>query len=174
MITLQLAQGKWSSDPHGARELLDTGVEQAKAGLHSLRELVAGIHPAILTDLGLAAAIESLAVGMPVPVRTDIMSDRLPPSFEASIYFFVAEGLTNVIKHAEASEAGVRIAMEAGGIVVQTTDDGVGGVDPAHSGLTRLSDRVEALGGQMTVSSPLGKGTTLTANIPPPAPLATR
>lgn len=174
LVALQRSQGKWSSDPDRARDLLDTGVEQAKAGLHMLRVLVAGIHPPILTHLGLAAAIESLAAGMPVPVRMDIMSDRLLPSFEASIYFFVAEGLTNVIKHAEASEAGVRIAMENGGIMVETADDGIGGADPAHAGLAGLSDRVEALGGQMTVSSPPGKGTTLTASIPLPAPLATR
>jgi signal transduction histidine kinase len=174
LVTLQRAQGKWSSDPQRAHELLDTGVEQAKAGLNSLRELVVGIHPPILTHLGLAAAIESLAAGMPVPVRMDIMSDRLPASFEASIYFFVAEGLTNVIKHAEASEAGVRIGMKQGNMRVETTDDGIGGADPTRAGLAGLSDRVEALGGQMTVSSPPGHGTTLTACIPLPAPLATR
>ena len=173
LVTLQRSQGKWSSDPQRARELLDSGVEQAQAGLHSLRELVAGIHPPILTHLGLAAAIQSLAAGMPVPIRMDIMSDRLPPSFEASIYFFVAEGLTNVIKHAEASQAGVRIAVEDLSIMVETTDDGVGGADPARAGLAGLSDRVGALGGHMTVASSPGKGTTLTASIPLPAPLAT-
>src|SRR3954470_17326174 len=129
LVTLQRSQGKWSSDPDRARELLDTGVEQAKAGLHMLRVLVAGIHPPILTHLGLAAAIESLAAGMPVPVRMDIMSNRLPPSLEASIYFFVAECLQNVIKHAEASKAGVRIVMDDRSITVETTDDGVGGAD---------------------------------------------
>jgi signal transduction histidine kinase len=166
LITLQRAQGKWSSDPARAAELLGDGVDQVRSGLGALRELIVGIHPPILTHFGLVAAVESLTASMPLPARLEIAPQRLPADLEASIYFLVAEGLTNTIKHADATLATVTITIDGDAVLVETTDDGVGGADPSGSGLTGLSDRAAALGGELTVTSPPGAGTAMNASIP--------
>jgi signal transduction histidine kinase len=167
LISLRLAQRKWDSDATRARELLDNGVEQADSGLATLRELVAGIHPPVLAHLGLAAAVEASASRLPFPVRVDVTEQRLPGGIEVSVYFFVSEALTNVLKHAQASSASVQISVEADDLRVEVGDDGIGGARPGvGSGLVGLADRVGALNGQLDVASTAESGTTLSAQIP--------
>jgi PAS domain S-box-containing protein len=171
VINLQLAQQKWTSDPDHARELLDAAAQQAKTGIDELRQLAAGLHPTLLTTRGLLAALESLADQLPIPVEPlDVPAERFPREIEASVYFMVSEALTNVVKHAGAMRAGVRIAASAGRLTVEVSDDGAGGADlhsPGH-GLAGLADRVAALDGTLSVRSEPSAGTTVSAEIPLP------
>jgi signal transduction histidine kinase len=168
VIKLQLAQHKWHSDPLEARRQLDAGVQSALAGLQALRELASGIHPPVLAERGLEAAVEALADGSPMPVALNLSGARYPAGMEASLYFFVCEALTNVAKHADATTAAVRIAADAGTLTVDIVDDGVGGVDVRRpgSGMQGMRDRVGALAGTLTVTSSRGGGTALHAEIP--------
>jgi signal transduction histidine kinase len=168
VIKLQLAQQKWDSHPLEARRQLDAGVESAMAGLQALRELASGIHPPVLAERGLEAAVEALADIAPLPVALDLSGARYPSGMEASLYFFVCEALTNVAKHAGATTAAVRIAANAGVLTVDVADDGVGGVEPdqAGNGMQGMRDRVGALAGSLTVTSSRGGGTALHAEIP--------
>lgn len=168
VIKLQLAQRKWDSDPLEARRQLDAGLESATAGLQALRELVSGIHPPVLADRGLEAAVEALADIAPVPVALDLSGARYPAGMEASLYFFVCEALTNVAKHAEATTAAVRIGADGGVLIVDVVDDGIGGIDLGRpgSGMQGMRDRVGALAGTLTVTSSHGRGTALHAEIP--------
>ena len=168
LTQLQRAQHKWSDDPARAKELLDAGLRAAEYTLASLRELAGGIHPTILTNRGLGAAVEELAVRQPLPVATEITDTRFAAPLEASVYFLVSEALTNVVKHAHASRATVHIGVERGRLTVEVRDDGVGGAKATieGSGLPGLVDRVAAFEGQLTVRSGSGDGTTLRAEIP--------
>jgi signal transduction histidine kinase len=136
--------------------------------LNELRELARGIHPAILTEGGLRAALKALARRCPVPVELDVRTDtRLPERVEVAAYHVVSETLTNAAKHAKASI--VKIDVEAVDRVLRLTvrDDGAGGADPTRgTGLLGLKDRIEAQGGTTSVHSPLGEGTTLTVELP--------
>jgi signal transduction histidine kinase len=173
VISLQLAQQKWSSDPTGASQFLGSGLEQAQSALDALRDLVASIHPPVLTHLGLRAAVQALAARMPITVSLDLTDERLPAPVEASVYFFIAEALTNVIEHAQASSAAIRIAVDDRFLTVEACDDGIGGAKPAGvgSGLSGLADRVAALDGELTITSAPSAGTILRASIPlPPTP----
>ena len=138
------------------------------AALEELRELARGIHPAVLTDRGLPDALEMLAVRSTVPVEVEqAPSERLSPQIEAAVYYVVAEALTNVAKYARARVASVRVFQEDGQVVAEIEDDGVGGADKAKgSGLRGLSDRVEALDGELAVESPRGGPTILRVRIP--------
>jgi PAS domain S-box-containing protein len=171
VINLQLAHQQWASAPGQAKDLLDLGLQEANLGIESLRELAAGIHPAILTYRGLAAALDALAVRLPMVIQVDACDLRLPAPIEASIYFFCSEALTNVVKHARASTAHVIVAIEEDQLVVEVRDDGVGGTSrrSSGSGLSGLHDRIGALNGTLDLSSPTGGGTTLRASIPLPS-----
>ena len=128
LLQLRLAERKASSDPDRARELREQAIELANGGLAELRRLAAGIHPAILTDRGLGPAVQSLASQLPLAVSVVRTPDvRLPAPVEASVYFFVSEALTNVVKHAQAREATVSMAADDGALTVEVGDDGVGG-----------------------------------------------
>ena len=168
IINLQLAQQNWSSEPARARESLDGALRDARSGLDGLREIAAGIHPAILTHRGLAAALQVLADRLPIPVHLDVTDRRLRGPIEASIYFFCSEALTNVVKHAHASSAWVQVAPEDDRCTIEVRDDGMGGAEPRleTSGLIGLRDRIGALKGAMHISSPASSGTTLRAWIP--------
>ncbi len=168
IINLQLAQQKWSPAPQQAKELLDRALGEAQAGMGELRQIAAGLHPAILTHRGLAAALDALAARLPIPVELDVTAHRLPEALEASIYFFCTEALTNVIKHARASSAWVRVACGDDRCTIEVRDNGIGGAEPRHdtSGLIGLHDRIGALGGALQVSSLASAGTTLRAWIP--------
>src|SRR4051812_12841715 len=136
--------------------------------LSELRELARGIHPAVVTGHGLAAALEGLAARAPVPVRVTVDLDaRLPEPIELAAYFLVSEGLTNVAKYARASTASIDVTRGNGDLVVEVSDDGVGGANADDgTGLRGLADRVEALGGCLRLESPAGGGTRMRAQIP--------
>jgi signal transduction histidine kinase len=164
MLKLRLAQMKVEGSPEAA-ELLDEAGTDLQASLEELRELARGIHPAILTDRGLAAALQALAERAPVPVSLSV--DEVPRAVEAAIYFVVSEGLANVAKYAGAASAAVTVRRGPSAVTVEIADDGVGGADmAAGSGLRGLADRVGALDGRIRLESPPGGGTILRAEIP--------
>ena len=167
-LSLRAALEKLDSDPAAARASLVGAREELALALEELRELARGLHPAILTDRGLRAAVEMLADRAPVQVEiTDILDERLPEPVEAAAYYLIAEALTNVAKYANASTVHVRVALSDANVVVEVSDDGSGGADPAGgSGLRGLADRVESLGGSLEVVSPAGAGTSLRAEVP--------
>jgi signal transduction histidine kinase len=170
VLRLRIARGSLPDKPEEAARLLDDALELAGAAMTELRELAAGIHPAILTHRGLGAAVERLASRMPLPVTVaEKPEGRLPPPVEASVYFVVSEALTNVVKHASASAAIVRIGAADGVLTVEVSDDGAGGADMRRgTGLSGLADRVAALDGELTVTSVPAAGTTVHAEIPLP------
>jgi len=162
VMSLQLAEAHGESTP-----LVAEGLEHVRAAIAELRELARGIHPAILTDHGLAAAVEALADRAPLPVLVDIPEDRYPPSVESAAYFIAAEALTNVAKYANAREVRVSAGQAGGRLVLTIDDDGVGGARASSgSGLSGVQDRVSALDGTLTVDSPAGGGTRIRAAIP--------
>ena len=167
-LKLRLIRGNLRKDPELAEGLLGEADSELDQALEELRELARGIHPAVLTDRGLEAAIRTLAERAPVPVQlTRLPEDRLPESVEAAIYYLVAEAITNVAKYAQATSASVAVERSNGFATVVVRDDGIGGAEPtAGSGLVGLADRVEALGGRLHIESPVGQGTALTAEIP--------
>ncbi|HJE60482.1 MAG TPA: sensor domain-containing protein [Nocardiopsis listeri] len=143
---------------------------QAKEIIGSLREIVQGIHPKVLSDRGLVAALPELADRSPVPTRVRVDLPRRPPAhLESAAYYVAAESLTNVAEHAEATKVRLNIRLERGTLVLETVDDGRGGADPADgSGLTGLADRVSVVGGRILLSSPPGGPTRLRAEFPCP------
>jgi signal transduction histidine kinase len=168
-LQLRTAQRRLDSseaDP-AVEALLESAVLEVQAANAELRELVRGVYPSILTEEGLAAALESLALRNPFPIDLDVLEGRLSPRVEATAYFVTCEGLANVTKHARATRASVCIARRNGLLAVEIVDDGVGGArSRENSGLSGLADRVEALGGTLQVESPAGGGTRLRAEIP--------
>jgi signal transduction histidine kinase len=172
VISLKLAQRRWGQAPDEARELVSEALEHMQSGIHDLRELAAGIHPSVLTDRGLSAALETLAMRSPMPVEIgQVPPGRLPGPVETSAYFVAAEALTNAAKHSGCSHVYVSVQIENGSATVEVHDDGVGGADPsAGSGLRGLADRVSALGGRLEIESPAGEGTTVRARIAMGAP----
>ena len=136
--------------------------------LEDLREISRGIHPAILSQGGLGQALKTLARRSAVPVELDLRAGRRPPEpVVVAVYYAVAEALTNAVKHAHASVVHVELDTNGEILRLAVRDDGIGGADPAQgSGLVGLSDRIEALGGTLTVASPAGRGTTLLVEIP--------
>ncbi len=167
-LNIRIARAKLNEDPLAADQLLETAGHELDSALAELRELARGIHPAVLTDRGLATALETLASRAPVPVElAELPADRLPEAVELAAYFVVAEGLTNVAKYANATHATVGVSRENGRLVVEVADDGVGGADPEHgTGLRGLADRIGVLEGRLEIDSERGRGTTLRAQIP--------
>ena len=148
-------------------ELLERAIEELAAGLQELRELASGLHPAVLSERGLVPAIEALALRAPLPVQLETtIEGRLPEPVEATAYYVVAEALANVNKHAGAKRVDVRLNRERDGLLIGVIDDGVGGADEEGQGLRGLADRVEALGGTLTIDSPQRSGTRVLARIP--------
>jgi signal transduction histidine kinase len=167
-MELGLAREKMESDPEGARKLLEASHEDAKLVLAELRDLVRGIHPAVLTDRGLDAAISAIAGRSPIPITVNVdLKRRLPEEVEGTAYFVVVEALTNVAKHSGATAARVSIRLQRGWLMLEISDNGRGGADPAAgSGLRGLRDRILALDGTFRIDSPAGKGTTVAVAIP--------
>jgi PAS domain S-box-containing protein len=172
-LALRLAQVKLGDDPAAASALLAGASEELNQALEELRELARGIHPAVLTDRGLNAALEGLAARTPLPVELELPDERLPEPVEAAAYYVVAESITNVVKHAGATAVSVRVASDDGAVVVEVADDGVGAADPSGgSGLRGLADRLAALDGTLRVESPPTGGTRVVGEIPLPSPAA--
>jgi PAS domain S-box-containing protein len=166
-VALRLVESRLDTDPEAARELLTGAQTELAQALGELRELARGIHPAVLTDRGLRAALETLAARAPFPVELEVPSDRLSADVEAAAYYVVAESLTNVARYARAASARVTVGRLDGSLVVTVTDDGVGGADPDHgTGLRGLADRVAVLEGTLEVDSPPSGGTTIRAELP--------
>jgi len=169
-LALGILEGQLSDGSlEGARESLEAATDQLRRGLAELRDLARGIHPAILVESGLPAAIESLAERMPIQVDLNVAIDRrLARAVETSAYYFVAEALTNAVKHARASVVRVAARQSERTLVIEVSDDGVGGADlTGGSGLRGLEDRLSAVGGRLVLvdSPPLG-GTRLVAELP--------
>ncbi len=167
-MDLGRARERFDSDPVQARQLVDDAHEEAKAALAELRNLARGIHPAILTDRGLDAALSAVVARCPVPVSLSIDLPRRPPTpVESAAYFVVAEALTNVAKHAQATRVQVSVAFRSNRLALEVSDNGVGGATLAQgAGLTGLENRVRALGGWMRVISPINGPTSVMVEIP--------
>jgi signal transduction histidine kinase len=168
-IELGRAKGKFDTDIDAVRLLVDHAHAEAKTVLTELRGLVRGVHPPVLTDRGLDAALSGLAALCPVPVEVEVdVPVRPRPAVEAAAYFVVAEALTNVAKHARATQA--RVVVEQHGrppmMGVVISDDGVGGADPGGEGLSGLADRVGGVDGRLSVESPPGGPTIIAAELP--------
>ena len=170
-LILRLARTSAPDDSRTA-SLIDEGIAQLTAGLAELRELARGIHPAVLSERGLAAALASLAPRAPVPVEVSgDPGEGLPPPVETAAYFTAAEALTNIARYAHATAAAIALHREPDAFVMEIRDDGIGGANPAAgSGLSGMSDRLAAVDGRLDIDSPPGRGTRLRARIPvPPA-----
>jgi signal transduction histidine kinase len=167
-MTLGMAQSKFEADPAEASRLLSQAHDSAKEALADLRSLARGIHPAVLEDRGLDAALSALVAGSPVPVSVAVDLNRRPSrTNEAVAYFFVAEAVTNVAKHASASQATVVIDQYDTVMRIVVTDNGAGGATTTPGGgLAGLTDRLVAVDGSLIISSPPGGPTRLEAVIP--------
>ena len=166
-MNLGLAEQRLAGDPETARELVVEARAGVEAALKELRDLARGVHPPVLTDRGLEAAIASLAHASAIPV--DITADvpeRPPAVVETAAYFVVAEAMANAAKHAGATQIEVRLERRSSILVVEVADNGRGGADASGSGITGLRRRVEALDGTLAIASPSGGGTTLRAELP--------
>jgi signal transduction histidine kinase len=168
-MTLGQALRRFDTDPDTARRLVDEAHAESKSAMSELRNVVRGLHPAILTERGLDAAVSSLAARCPVPVTVDVHlrpGARLPVSIETVAYYVAAEGLTNVARHSAASHAALTVHDDGEELTVSVSDDGTGGASASPgSGLAGLNDRVIAVGGTLDVESG-SSGTTLTARLP--------
>lgn len=168
-MTLGRAKARYEVEPDSIGDLLDDAHQQAKDTVTDLRRLIRGLHPPVLTDRGLDAALSAIAVRCPVPVALTVDLDRRPPAtVEAIGYFVVAEALTNVARHSGAESAVVRVRRDDDGpLWITVTDNGRGGADPdGGTGLRGLADRVGAVDGQLSVDSPVGGPTVLTVELP--------
>jgi PAS domain S-box-containing protein len=166
IMTLKLARRAFREGRGDAEALVEQSLSSAERAIEDLRELSHGILPAALTQHGLRSGIDAFVARMELPVAVDVCRERLPTDIEASAYFIVAEALTNVVKHAGASRATVRVGLDAGVLTVEVGDDGVGGADPTGHGLMGVADRVDALGGTLEIRSPAGQGMTLRVELP--------
>jgi signal transduction histidine kinase len=166
-LKLRLARARLQSRPDDAATLLEEVSRELDTGLEELRELARGLHPAILGDRGLRTALESLAARVPIPVEIEAPDDRLPEHIEATAYYIVSEAMTNVAKHAAARRAHVSVRREDGMLRCEISDDGRGGADTSSgTGILGLRDRAEAAGGTLSVISPPGRGTVVSAALP--------
>jgi signal transduction histidine kinase len=165
-IALRQARAKLATDPEHAEQLLEDAAVELDTALRELRELARGLHPAVLSERGLAAALSSLVERAPFPVQVDTLEDRLPEQVETAAYYIVSEALANASKHAGATAAAVVVARNGRSLTVEVTDDGSGGADAAGTGLLGLRHRAEALGGSFSVESPRGNGTRIRAVLP--------
>jgi signal transduction histidine kinase len=167
-MNLGRAKAKLDTDPEAAKELVTQAHQDAKDSITALRNVVRGVHPAVLTDRGLDAALSALAARSPVPVRLDVdVPARPSPTVEAVAYFVVSEALTNIAKHAQATRATVHVERMADRLLVSVSDDGRGGaVFAPDSGLAGLRDRVQAVDGTFHLQSSPDGGTTVSVEVP--------
>jgi signal transduction histidine kinase len=167
-LELTILDQRLDRDPAGARDILARAREHLDHGLGELRDLARGIHPAVLTERGLEAAVVALVQRAPLPVELEVdVPGRLDAGIEAAAYFVVSEALANVAKYAEAETVSVDLRSTGDSLLVTIVDDGVGGAELQQgSGLRGLLDRVQAVGGVLDVTSPRGVGTRLSAQLP--------
>jgi signal transduction histidine kinase len=166
-LQLRLAKAQLNTNLEGAATSLQAATDELDLALEELRELARGLHPGALTQHGLPNAVAVLGGRLPIDVQIDAPEERFPDNVEATAYYIISEALTNVVKHARANCANVKIRRDGDVLRLQVTDDGRGGADPAAgSGILGLRDRAEASAGTLFVVSPPGKGTTVTAQLP--------
>ncbi|MFF9897699.1 sensor histidine kinase [Streptomyces longispororuber] len=167
-MSLGRAKSRFDRDPDKARELLLAAHEEAKAAMQELRDVTRGLHPSILTEQGIEPALTTIVARCPVPVDLAArMPERPSPRAEAVAYYVASELLTNIAKHAAADRATIRVFREENLLRLTVTDDGIGGVDPARgSGIRGLRDRVHAVDGHLTLSSPVGGPTIVDVTLP--------
>jgi signal transduction histidine kinase len=167
-LQLRIAQERVREDSLAAEAMLERIGDELKLALEELRELARGLHPAVLTDRGLAPALQSLAERAAFPVEiTGVPTRRFRDAVEAAVYYVVAESLTNAAKHASPSGAWVEVVTTPRVVVVEIRDDGVGGAQVSDgSGIRGLTDRVEALGGKLELESHAGVGTVVRVELP--------
>jgi signal transduction histidine kinase len=167
-LTLRLARERLGADSGDAAMLLDRSREELDLALSELRELARGIHPAVLADRGLTAAVDALADRAPLPVEVrDVPAERLPEHIELTAYFVISEALTNITKYAQANRAWVSVRQKNGRLLLEVGDDGVGGADVGRgTGLRGLADRLDAIEGRLYIESEPGRGTTVRATMP--------
>jgi signal transduction histidine kinase len=167
-LELNVIQAELERNPATAAQRLGHAREELGRATAELRELARGIHPAVLTELGLVPALRTLVRRAPLPVELDYTEEeRLPGPVEATAYFLATEALANVVRHAGASRALLRVRRDDEALTLTVADDGAGGADGADgSGLRGMADRLAALGGRLDVDSPPGRGTTITGVIP--------
>ena len=159
--------GRLREKPQERQDLLPAAIDELATGLEEIRALASGLHPAVLAERGLVPALRALVLASPIEVGLETLpGQRLPEQVEAAAYYVVAEALANVQKHAGASRVIVHASTGENRLVVEVEDDGVGGADVDGEGLRGLADRVEALGGRLSLDSPAGSGTRLLAEIP--------
>lgn len=170
-MDLGLARQRLAQDPARAQELLDHAHTAAKEAITEMRQVARGIHPPVLTDRGLDAALSALAAASPVPVAVTVdLPHRPGPTLESIAYFCVSEALTNVAKHAQAHRVTVDVRHRDGALVATVTDDGVGGAQLGHgTGLVGLRQRAAAVDGTVEIASPPGGPTVVTVRLPDPA-----
>jgi signal transduction histidine kinase len=166
VINLKLAEQTLQATDDEAARLVREALTHAELGNEELRELAHGILPVSLTNGGLRAGLDAVAARLDVPVRLEVPPERFAAEIEASAYFVVAEALTNVVKHAHATQAEVRAFVEDGTLHLHVRDDGTGGADPGGHGLVGIADRVTALGGRLAVRDAAGGGTLVAASMP--------
>jgi signal transduction histidine kinase len=172
-LTLRLAREKLDAEPAETARLLRRAHEELDQALSELRDLARGIHPAVLADRGLGAAVEALAARAPLPVKVvcTLPDQRLPERVELAAYFVVSEALTNVARHASALNAAVALTERDGLLEIEVEDDGIGGAKLARgTGLRGLADRIAVIDGRLDIDSKPGHGTIVRARIPCPEP----
>jgi signal transduction histidine kinase len=165
-MSLGLAEQRLDAHPDEARQLLVEAKLGAREALEELRDLARGIHPPVLADRGLGAAVAALAARSPIEVSVSVVGERPPAAVESAAYFVTAEALANATKHSAARHVDIRIARGNDMLSVEVRDDGPGGADPSGAGLTGLRRRVEALDGRLIVDSPAGGPTVIRAELP--------
>jgi signal transduction histidine kinase len=166
IVALKLARRALGDDGGEAASLLDEALEQAQRGNAELRELAHGVLPAAVTSGGIRAGVQEVLDRLDLPVQAELPAERFAGEIEASAYFIVAEGLTNVVKHARASAAEVSVQAQDGTLAIEVRDNGIGGADRTGHGLVGMNDRVTALGGRLEVDSPAGHGTRVRVTLP--------
>jgi signal transduction histidine kinase len=168
-LELRIAQRQVGTADPELEGVLGRAVAELQVAVEELRELARGVHPAVLTEEGLAGALESLAERTPLPVTIDaVPEERLPGEIEAAAYFVACEAIANAVKHAQATQIRVSAQRRKGTLVIEVEDDGVGGAreNGTGSGLRGLVDRVEAHGGTLRIESEPGEGTKVVGELP--------
>jgi len=165
-LAMQLRAVELSGDIERTQATVATAVEELQAAVRELRELANGLRPAVLTDGGLAAALDELAARSPVPVRLETMRERFAPEVEETAWFIACEAVANAVKHAAPLSVAISACRMDGRLQLVIEDDGIGGADPSGSGLRGIADRAEAVGGRLTVQQRGGHGTIVVAELP--------
>jgi signal transduction histidine kinase len=165
--TLSKAQENETTDNPVLRSLLADAAGEAQLAMEDLRNLARGVHPAILSQAGLGPAIATLADLSRIPISSEVSAERYSDAIEVTVYFVIAEAVSNANKHSEATQMDIVIQRRGGELTISVEDNGVGDADAQGSGLRGLRDRISALGGKFTVDSPIGKGTHISASVPP-------